>query len=146
MAKGRRTDLPTAGRIKAMSDLGFSPGQISGATAINLDTVKHILNGSHGWREIYDDEVFAEYRLKQKRVMQAASTELSKKALSQIESKLGDASSLQAATVYGILRDKERLDAGEATQNIALHSKTDIEKLDELAHILSGSLVKNENN
>jgi hypothetical protein len=145
MARGRRTDYPTAARIKAMADLGFSRSQISEQSAVHADTCDSIIRGEHGWAEIYDDEVFAEYRISQKRAMQAASTELAKKALVQVEAKLGDSSSLQAATIYGILRDKERLDAGEATANVSVkYSKSEMEDLDQLAKTLAGSLVRDE--
>ena len=46
--------------------------------------------------------------------------------------------------IYGILRDKERLDAGEATENIAHIHKYDLQKLDILAERLSRSLLVKE--
>ena len=77
--------------------------------------------------------------------MQTASIELAKKALRQIEDKLPDASAAQSAVIYGILRDKERLDAGEATENVVhIHKYEDLKKLDELAERLSRSLLVNE--
>lgn len=68
--------------------------------------------------------------------MQAASINLSQKALQQIENRIDKASAPQAAMVYGILRDKERLDAGEPTEIIALHTRQEIDGLDALAAIL----------
>jgi hypothetical protein len=62
--------------------------------------------------------------------MQAASIKLSQKALQQIEDKIDQASAPQAAMVYGILRDKERLDAGEPTEILASYSRVDISGLD----------------
>ena len=46
--------------------------------------------------------------------------------------------------IYGILRDKERLDAGESTENIAHIHKYDLQKLDILAERLSRSLLVKE--
>ena len=64
--------------------------------------------------------------------MQAAS----QKPLQQIENRIDNASAPQAAMVYGILRDKERLDAGEPTDIVALHTRQKVEGLDALAAIL----------
>ena len=80
-------------------------------------TVDDISNGRNGWGEIIaSNEAFRKYRTDAKRKMQAASLKLSEKALQQIENRIDKASAPQAAMVYGILRDKERLDAGEPTE------------------------------
>jgi hypothetical protein len=90
--------------------------------------VDDIINGRNGWREIIaNDQAFKQYRTQAKRQMQAASINLSQKALQQIENRIDKASAPQAAMVYGILRDKERLDAGEPTEIIALHTRKEIE-------------------
>ena len=83
-----------------------------------MRTVDDIINGRNGWREIIaNDQAFKQYRTQAKRQMQAASINLSQKALQQIENRIDKASAPQAAMVYGILRDKERLDAGEPTES-----------------------------
>jgi hypothetical protein len=76
--------------------------------------------------------------------MQAASVELSKKALRQIENKIDKASAPQAAMVYGILRDKERLDAGEPTEIVASYTRNEIMGLDKLAAALGQSLLQSK--
>ena len=43
--------------------------------------------------------------------------------------------------VYGILRDKERLDAGEPTEIVALHTRQEVEGLDAFAAILGQALL-----
>ena len=43
--------------------------------------------------------------------------------------------------VYGILRDKERLDAGEPTEITAVYSHTQIQGLDKLSQLLSQTLL-----
>ena len=47
--------------------------------------------------------------------------------------------------VYGILRDKERLDAGEPTEIVASHSRVDISGLDKLAAALGETLLQSGN-
>jgi len=142
MPRGRRTDLQRAATAKAMHEMGFQTGQIGEAVGLPEATVDDIVNGRHGWSKMLNDPVFREYRVQQKRHMQTASIELAKKALRQIEDKLSSASAAQSAVIYGILRDKERLDAGEATENVAhIHKYEDIKKLDELAERLSQSLL-----
>ena len=46
--------------------------------------------------------------------------------------------------VYGILRDKERLDAGEPTEIIALHTRQEIEGLEALAAVLGQTLLQSD--
>ncbi len=67
---------------------------------------------------------------------------LSSKCLIQLEDKLEKASAYQAAGIYGLLRTHERLDAGEATQNIEIHSHNDVAGLDRLCEMLSQSLAQ----
>jgi hypothetical protein len=74
--------------------------------------------------------------------MQAASISLSQKALQQIENRIDKPSAPQAAMVYGILRDKERLDAGEPTEIVALHTGQAIEGLEALAAVLGQTLLQ----
>ena len=59
---------------------------------------------------------------------------------------IADATGLPVRTVddivYGILRDKERLDAGEPTAIIALHTQQEIEGLEALATVLGQTLLQ----
>jgi hypothetical protein len=107
--------------------------------------VDDIINGRNGWgRIIANDQAFKQYRSDAKRKMQAASVQLSKKALRQIENKIDKASAPQAAMVYGILRDKERLDAGEPTEIVASYTRNEIMGLDKLAAALGQSLLQSK--
>ncbi len=144
MPRGRRTDLQRAATAKAMHEMRFQTGQIGEAVGLPEATVDDIVRGRHGWSKMLDDPVFREYRVQQKRFMQVASIELAKKALRQIEDKLPKTSAVQGAMIYGILRDKERLDAGEAAENAAHIHKYDLKKLDILAERLSQSLLAKE--
>jgi hypothetical protein len=105
--------------------------------------VTNIINGTHGWQEIKDsDAQFLKYRQQVKRELQVGTLELTKKCLAQIEDKLPTASAAQSAMIYGILFDKERLQAGESTQNIEIHSEVEIESLGALAEALRQSLLE----
>jgi hypothetical protein len=77
-----------------------------------------------------------------KRQMQAASINLFQKALQQIENRIDKASAPQAAMVYGILRDKKRLDAGEPAEITASYTRQEIAGLDAFAAVLSQTLLQ----
>lgn len=146
MARGRRTALPKAATAKAMSEMGFQTGEIAGAIGLPEGTVDDIVNGRHAWGKMLQNPVFNEYRVQQKRLMQTASVELAKKALKQVELRLPQASAAQAVMIYGVLRDKERLDAGEPTEIIATYNVHAVQGLDRLARLLSHSLLPNDEN
>lgn len=143
MPRGKRTSIPQAAQAKALADIGYQGTRIADAIGLPVRTVDDIINGRNGWREIIaNDQAFKQYRTQAKRQMQAASINLSQKALQQIENRIDKASAPQAAMVYGILRDKERLDAGEPTEIIALHTRQEIDGLDALAAILGQTLLQ----
>ena len=77
--------------------------------------------------------------------MQAASIKLSQKALQQIENRIDKASAPQAAMVYGILRDKERLDAGEPTEILGSLTRQEVAGIDKLGAALSQTLLLSGN-
>ena len=140
MARRVPTDLAMAGKIKGMHDMGMSNKKISRTTDCPTSTVGDIIAGRHNWSNLVSDPEFAKYRKEQKRAMQVSSIELAKKALAQTEAGLTKSSAAQAAVIYAIMRDKERLDAGEPTEIRETVLRADIERLDELADKLSRSL------
>jgi len=143
MPRGKRTSIPQAAQAKALADIGYQGTQIADAIGLPVRTVDDIINGRNSWREIIaNDQAFKQYRIQAKRQMQAASINLSQKALQQIENRIDKASAPQAAVVYGILRDKERLDAGEPTEITASYTRQEIEGLDALAAILGQTLLQ----
>ena len=73
--------------------------------------------------------------------MQASSITLAQKALQQIENRIDEASAPQAAVIYGILRDKERLDAGEPTEILASLTRQEVAGIDKLGAALSQTLL-----
>ena len=110
MPRGKRTSMPTAAQATPFADIGYQGSQIADAIGLPTRTVDDIINGRNSWREIIaNDQAFKQYRTDAKRKMQAVSIQLSQKALQQIENRIDKASAPQAAMVYGILRDKERL-------------------------------------
>ena len=141
MARGRQTDLPTAATAKAMHEMGIQTGEIASGLGVPEATVDDIVHGRHGWGRIHNTPLFNEYRVQQKRIMQTVSVELAKKALKQIEGKLLEASAAQAAVIYGILRDKERLDAGESTENVAVLHKHELDREQKALARLAASLL-----
>ena len=143
MPRGKRTSIPQAAQAKALADIGYQGSQIADAIGLPARTVDDIINGRNGWSDITaNDQAFKQYRSDAKRKMQAASIKLSQKALQQIENKIDKASAPQAAMVYGILRDKERLDAGEPTEIVKSYTRQDVEGLDQLAAALSQTLLQ----
>ena len=143
MARGKRTPISHAAEAKALADIGYQGTQIAEAIGLPVRTVDDIINGRGSWGDIIaNDQAFKTYRTDAKRKMQAASIKLSQKALQQIENRLDKASAPQAAMVYGILRDKERLDAGEPTEIVVSHTRLEIAALDELAQALSQTLLQ----
>jgi hypothetical protein len=146
MSRGKRTSIHHAAEAKALADIGYQGTQIAEATGLPVRTVDDIINGRNGWGEIIaNDQAFKQYRSDAKRKMQAASINLSQKALQQIENRIDKASAPQAAMVYGILRDKERLDAGEPTEITAVYSHARIQGLDKLSQLLSQTLLPSGN-
>ena len=145
MPRGKRTSIPQAAEAKALADIGHQGTQIANAMGLPTRTVDDIINGRNGWGEIIaNNEAFRKYRSDAKRKMQAASITLSQKALQQIDKKLDKASAPQAAMVYGILRDKERLDAGEPTEITVSYTRDEVSGLDVLAQALSTALMQKQ--
>lgn len=68
------------------------------------------------------------------------------KALIQVEKNIEKASAYQAAGIYGLLRTHERLDAGEATENVAVNIGAKAETIDALAALLHHSLTQPQSN
>ena len=146
MPRGRRTPIHHAAEAKALADIGYQGTQIAQATGLPVRTVDDIINGRNRWGEIIaNDQAFKQYRTDAKRRMQAISIQLSQKALQQIEDRIEDASAPQAALIYGILRDKERLDAGEPTEILAGYTRVDVEGVDRLVAALGQTLLLSRN-
>src|SRR6266498_5036909 len=89
MAKGRRTELPTAALVMEMGEaIGKSRRQISAATGIPLSTVQDILSRAHGWDEIADGDLFKRHRQEQNKALEQANRTLARKSLEKAEGKM----------------------------------------------------------
>ena len=133
--------LEQAAAAVALYEHDGNAARVAGRLGMNRRTVSDIVGGYGRWKEVATDASFSQLRLEQKRHLQAASAVIMSQALVRIEEKLPDASAPQAAMVYGILFDKDRLMAGESTQNVAIRG-AEISNLDDLANALRGELVK----
>ena len=129
--------------IVAVEEFGYSQKTAAELADISRPSVSDILNGKYRWGELLESPVFNKLRLAQKRAFQVATFELSRKSLIQADSALPKASYLQAVTGYAILRDKERLDAGEPTEISMSYQVTEFRGIDQLAEALARSLVSN---
>ncbi len=140
-----RTNIPDAARAKAMHEAGIRIGEIVEATGVSQRVIYDIVHGVGKWGQIvHNDERFKQYRDEVKKQLQTGSLELSKKCLTQIEDKLPQASAAQAAVVYGIIFDKERLQAGESSLNVAVINKRDLEDEDALLARLAASMIEDK--
>lgn len=127
--------------VEAVKGLGYSQKKAAALAGISQSTVSVILSGNYRWGEVANGPVFNELRLYQKKAFQVATFELAKQALEQVEKTLPKASFLQAVTGYGILRDKERLDAGEPTEiHVSLNLNHSL-ALDKLIELLGYRLI-----
>lgn len=145
MGQGPAIDPAKAAVALNLADMGYSNTEIANRTGLARPSVHYILSGHGKWGEIAERSVFNEYRQNQKQHLEAASRVLAASCLEQVEKNLDKASAYQAAGIYGLLRTHERLDAGEATVNIAVSSKVELTGLDKFCEMLSQSLISNAN-
>ena len=134
--------LEKAAAAEALYERLGNQKAVGDALGMPRETVRDIINGHNRWSEVRHDASYTALRLEQKRILQVAGTKLMSQALTQIEKRLPDASAPQAAMVYGILFDKDRLMAGASTQNIGVRTSNEISNLDSLADALRGELIK----
>ena len=139
MASGKKTDPVIATTMLALHDVGYSGAEISRKFGLSHTTVYKILSGVDGYVR---GPVLVKARQEAKERLQARSLDYADRALDQIELALPESGARDAAVVYGILRDHERLDAGEATANIEIHHKVEVEELEDLGDRLAKSLLR----
>lgn len=134
--------LEKAAAAEALYERLGNQTAVGRALGMPQQTVHDIIHGHNRWSEVRHDSSYSALRLEQKRILQVAGTKLMSKALIQIDNSIDKCSAPQAAMVYGILFDKDRLMAGESTANIGVRTTTDISNLDSLADALRGELIK----
>ena len=126
MSRGQLTEPKRAYAVRDLAAIGMKPTDIANETSLPVSTITDIIIGRNGWAERLKDPSWGKYRSARKRQLQAASLELSSRLLDHASLNLEVTSPYQAVGMYGIIRDKERLDAGEATQNVELHTKGEV--------------------
>lgn len=134
--------LDLAATAQAMYEIDGNASRVARQLGIPRTSVQDIVSGYGRWSELATDSSYVQLRREQKRILQAACAKNMSKALVRIEEKIDDCSAPQAAMVFGILFDKDRLMAGESTQNLAIRDTQGAVTLDTLADKLRGELVK----
>ena len=120
------TEPKKAFAVRDLTALGHNVRDIAEKTNLPISTINDIILGNNGWNERLKDPSFASYRSQRKRQLQAIASEMSVKLLDHAGLNLETTSPYQAVGMYGILRTHERLDAGEATHNVDLHTKGEV--------------------
>ena len=150
MARGRRTELEKAVAATVLhEELGCSSREIGRRLDMAEATVRDIFSGKNGWDQIHSLPWFKEYREIQKQTIHASILELQKSALVQIAKGMEKSSAAQATYTFGVLYDKQKLSAGEATEIVEVITREKWEKqTDELvmlyAEIGRRRLAENE--
>ena len=142
----RNIPLHEAAIAAEMIEQGYSESDASRSTGLNRGTVHDIVNGVGHWARDCQTSVFMEWRQATKREIMGRSSALAVKLLAHAEKCVDEnpekTSPYQAVGMYGILRTHDRLDAGEATVNVAVSlDSSSVEALDKLAQALSRSLL-----
>ena len=132
--------LEKASEVKLLKDTGYGDQAIANMTDTPYGTVCNIVNGYGRWSDI-DIPLLNEYRAALKTRLETKAGIIAGELLDSIRAKTKTGSLSQQAIAYGILRTHGRLDAGEATSNIEIHTKQDMDQLDELAGRLASRLT-----
>lgn len=119
---GRKSTIPIdkASDAIILGAMNATSREIADIIEISQHSVVDIFSGKNGWRERLNDRSFPVFRAQIKKKLQAAGLVTAAKALRRANEELPNASAYQAAGIYGLLRDHERKDAGEATQHVAV--------------------------
>ena len=141
---GACIDPVIAAQVMELGDAGYTGRVIAERTGVSPNTVRDIVARHGRWGEIAERSVFAELRQQQKAILHTATLAVCAKALVRVDETIDNASAYQAAGIYGLLRTHDRLDAGEATQNVEIHTKLEVEGLDKLSDLLSQRLLSND--
>jgi hypothetical protein len=141
---GVMVDPIKAAQAMELGDMGYSQIVVAERTGLNPSTVSDIVGRYGRWGEVANRPVFLELRAQQKAILHAGTLALSARALVQVEKTIDKASAYQAAGIYGLLRTHDRLDAGESTQNVSIHSTLDLVSLDKLSEMLGQALMSTD--
>jgi len=131
MASKSITPVELAAQALALRDVGMSFAKAGEQTGLDATTVFNIEHGKHGWSEVKEYQSFRRLRALYKEELQRESLDLSKLSLANIRRRLqGNPDRIplrDLSATYKVLRTEERLDAGEATEHIAvIHSSKEL--------------------
>ncbi len=140
--RGSKLPIETAATVLAMNDLVGNGAEVARRMDLKPRTVQDIIAGHDRWGEIASGPIATKLRAEQKNVLTIASRSIAAQCLNQVQSQLHKASSYQAAGIYGLMRTHERLDMGEATENVAIVARVDANNADGLAQRLASRLVR----
>lgn len=139
----RLIGMEIAGTAQGMKDAGVSHAEIAEATGLSLATIQNIVSGRGRWTELTKDQgVFLRYRQLIKDRVRVKALTYADRMLDAVDAARNTGNVSQRAVAYGILRQHERLDSGEATSHVAVVHRTDLEAMDRLAAKLAERLVK----
>ena len=136
----RNISLPDAAMALELAESGMARKRVAEITGMGEITVMDIQKRKGHWLQDVAKPVFEEWRLRTKREIMGRSTELVVKLLKHADENLDKTSPYQAIGMYGILRTHDRLDAGEATQNISVHSEAP--GLEQAATVIAEALMR----
>ena len=107
-------------RVMALYNLYHNKSQVARETGISLSTIQRWITNARGNRAEKIKHYDQRLKQTQDRLMQTMGF-VADEALQQVHKKLPEASAAQAATIYGILFDKQQIMAGNAgTTNLNL--------------------------
>jgi DNA-binding XRE family transcriptional regulator len=141
---GKRTTLPVAATAMELIEAGHSQRDVAERTGLSRNTVQNILHGEHGWDELTDAPIFAQYRAKQNKALELAYRNLAAMSVIRATELVNDPRTQYHSLVLGsgIAVDKAQLLGGLPTQNVAVHAKVEVEGMDQLAGILGQTLLQ----
>ena len=145
----REIPFPEAAAALEYAENGHSYAETERLTGVDSVTVKDILKRKGHWAQDVETPVFLEWRTRIKREIQGRANELATKLLAHAEKciteKPDETSPYQAIGMYGILRTHDRLDAGEATEHIAVLHHYEIQDQEDLLGRLAAALETSKN-
>ena len=140
---GEKIPLTTAAEAKTLVEtFGYSERQAGKLLDIAPESVGRIVAGEGNWADL--DEKHPSWgmiRQKQKEKWWKSIWSLQPKLLKNIEDKLNLSSAASSAWIFGVLFDKERLLAGESTENISVRAEVAID-MEGAAEKIARSLLR----
>ena len=138
--QGQQAETIIAVTAGVLADSGYSQREIARRLGLSRTGVQQILKRAKLEDGYPEAPVVNQLRPLVKSHLQARALDLADRCLDQVEGKLDKTSAYQAAGIYGLLRTHERVDAGEATEHIAVLHHHEIQDQDNLLGRLAAAL------